>query len=73
VLAAARVLVGLTQRELASAAGLAASSVARFEAGRSTLRADSLGAILAVLKARGIRFVEETDEIAEGVVRVKRS
>jgi transcriptional regulator with XRE-family HTH domain len=67
LLAAARVLVGLSQRELAAEAGLAASVVGRYEAGLSTLRSDSFGAILTVLRGRGIRFADETEEVAMGV------
>jgi transcriptional regulator with XRE-family HTH domain len=64
-------LVGLSQRELAKAAGLATSSVSRYETGLSTLRADSFGAILSVLRSRGIRFMEETDDVAMGVMLMR--
>lgn len=71
LLAAARSLVGLSQGELAVAAGLAKSSIGRYEAGLTALRSDTLGAILAVLRARGVRFVEETDEVAMGLLLMK--
>lgn len=67
LLAAARVLVGLSQRELAAEAGLAASSVGRYEAGLSTMRANTFSAIIKVLKRRGVRFLDETSEIEMGV------
>lgn len=73
LLAAARVLVGLSQRELAAEAGLAVSSVGRYEAGLSTMRADSLGSILAVLRKRGVRFLEETGEVAMGILLLKEA
>jgi transcriptional regulator with XRE-family HTH domain len=71
LLAAARVLVGLSQRELAAEAGLDRSLIGRYEAGLSMLRADSLGAILVVLKAHGIRFVEDMDGVEMGVLLVR--
>ncbi|WP_158933127.1 helix-turn-helix domain-containing protein [Acidisphaera sp. S103] len=71
-LAAARALVGITQRKLAAEAGLSTGSVARYEAGISMLRADNLGAIVAVLKRHGIRFLEETDEVEMGVMLLRR-
>ena len=71
LLAAARVLVGLSQRELATEAGLAVSSVGRYEAGLSGLRSGSLAAILKVLAKRGIRFVDPTYEVEVGLVLLR--
>ena len=71
LLAAARVLVGLSQRDLATEAGLAVSSVGRYEAGLSGLRSDSLAAILKVLARRGIRFIDPTDEVEAGLVLLR--
>jgi transcriptional regulator with XRE-family HTH domain len=71
LVAAARVLIGLSQRELAAAAGVAIASIARYEAGTSTLRSNSFAAILTVFRAHGVRFVEETEEIAMGVLLLK--
>lgn len=64
-------LVGLSQRDLAGEAGLAVSSIGRYEAGLSTLRADSLAAILEVLRRRGVRFIDPTDEVEAGVVLLR--
>jgi predicted transcriptional regulator len=72
LLAAARALIDLSQRELAAAAGIATSLVARYEAGHSMLRSDSFGAILAVLHHRGVRFVEATNEITMGVLLLRQ-
>ena len=71
LLAAARVLVGLSQRDLAAEAGLAVSSVGRYEAGLSGLRSDSLAAILGVLARRGVRFIDPTDEVEAGLVLLR--
>ena len=71
MLAAARVLVGLSQRDLATEAGLAVSSVGRYEAGLSGLRSDSLAAILGVLARRGVRFIDPTDEVEAGLVLLR--
>ena len=71
LLAAARVLAGITQQELAEAAGLTTASLARYESGASTMRTDSLGAIVTALREMGIRFVGETHDVALGVVLVK--
>jgi transcriptional regulator with XRE-family HTH domain len=71
LLAAARVLAGLSQRELATQAGIATSVIGRYEAGHSRLRSDSFEAILQVLRARGIRFVDATDKIAMGVLLIR--
>ena len=61
----------MSQRELATEAGLAVSSVGRYEAGLSGLRSDSLAAILRVLAKRGIRFVDPTDEVEAGLVLLR--
>lgn len=66
LLAAARLVIGMSQRELAAAAGVATSSLSDYEAGRSTLRSDTFNAVLAVLRKHRIRFIDETDEIEMG-------
>ena len=71
LLAAARVLLGLTQRDLAAEAGLAVSSIGRFEAGLTGLHSASLAAILSVLRKRGVRFLDPTDEIEAGLVLLR--
>lgn len=43
----------------------------RYEKGHSMLRADSMGAIIGVLRGRGVRFVEATSIIAMGVVLMR--
>lgn len=68
-LAAARVLAGLSQVDLARLAGVAVSSLARYERGDRTIRSDTLAALLTVLRARGIQFGLEGDGTV-GVLRV---
>jgi hypothetical protein len=71
LLAAARALAGLSQRELATEAGVAASSIGRYEAGLSRFRSDSFEAILGALRRHGIRFIDETPEVAMGVYLIR--
>ncbi len=72
LLAAARTLVRLSQRQLAAEAGIDRSLICRYEAGTSKLRSDSFGAILTVLRKYGIRFIGESDEVAMGVLLIKK-
>jgi transcriptional regulator with XRE-family HTH domain len=67
VLVAARVLAGLTQPELAAAAGIAPSVLGAIEQGRSDPRLSTVLAILDALKARGVELAPETDQVAWGV------
>lgn len=56
---AARALLRWTQGRLGQEAGLSTAAVARVEAGITDARVSTLEAILDVLEARGIAFVEE--------------
>ena len=51
------------------AAGIAVSSLGRFEMGASMLRVDTMDSLLAVLADHGIQFVQE-DENGVGVMLV---
>lgn len=53
---AARGLLGITQAELAEAAGLSMETIFKFEAGKSYPYASSLEKILSELERRGIEF-----------------
>jgi DNA-binding transcriptional regulator YiaG len=53
---AARDLLGITQQELADAAGVSFITVHRFEAGQAKPQAKSLQKILSELQRRGIEF-----------------
>ena len=55
-IAAARELLGITQEELAVAAGVGRQTIARFEAGLADPRPESLSKIQLELERRGIEF-----------------
>ena len=57
---AARDLLGITQEELATAAGVAWTTVLRFEGGQTEPQRASLEKILAELERRGIEFTNGT-------------
>ena len=57
----ARVAVGMGVRELAAAADVAASTVARFEAG-GELKPRTVAAMKTVLEAAGVIFIDENGE-----------
>ena len=69
---AARILAGLSQADLATAAGIGIATLSRYERGESNPRADKLNAIFGALRAHGIQFVEETDAVSEGILHLKR-
>jgi transcriptional regulator with XRE-family HTH domain len=71
VLAAARVLAGLTQRECAHFAGIAVSSLARYETGLSNFRSNNLEAVLIVLLGRGVRFSEQVPGRSIGIYLIE--
>lgn len=53
---AARAMLGLTQSQLAQAAGVDENTVSFFESGRTVPREDTLTKIQAALERRGISF-----------------
>jgi transcriptional regulator with XRE-family HTH domain len=73
VLIAARVLAGLTQSELAAAAGIAVSVLQAIEQGQSDPKLSTINAILSVLRSHGVDLVQETDRVAWGAVVNKGS
>ncbi len=73
VLVAARVLAGMSQPELAAAAGIAVSVLQAIEQGRSDPRLSTVLALVDALKARGINLVPETERVAWGVLVTKGS
>lgn len=70
-LEAARILVGLSQVELAKRAGVSAVVISRYERGIATPRIDKLLAIVDALSAMGISFIPENEKILDGVVRYR--
>lgn len=70
LLAAGRALAGLSQAELAAAAGVSLKVVQRFESGSADPRLSSLQAMEDALRARSIEFVAPTDRHLGGVLLV---
>ncbi len=68
-LEAARILVGLSQADLAKRAGVASMVISRYERGVATPRIDNLYAIIDALSAMGVSFIAEDDKVLDGVVR----
>jgi len=60
VLAAARLLAGLTQEELARRVGVDQSIIKRYEAVKSEVRASSLSRMVEELKKEGVVFIAKT-------------
>ena len=69
---AARILVGLTQEELASAAGLSVSALKRLERGETDPNTRTVEKLRSALERRGVQFVYEADSDVEGI-RCKRA
>ncbi|HVS78340.1 MAG TPA: helix-turn-helix transcriptional regulator [Steroidobacteraceae bacterium] len=68
---AARILIGLSQADLAEEAKIGIATLRRYERGETNPRADKANAILRVLRAHGIQFLDESDTVAMGVVLLK--
>lgn len=62
---AARVLLGITAAELATAAGIGSASVKRFESGM-TVQAATISALVTALQAAGVTFLAEDQRSAGG-------
>jgi len=73
LLVAARVLAGLNQTELASAAGIAVSVLQAIEQGRSDPKLSTVLALVDALKVRGVMLLPETERIAGGIHVVRGS
>jgi transcriptional regulator with XRE-family HTH domain len=68
---AARALLGMTQGQLANAAGLGLSTVVDFEKGRRQVSDETVEAIRKALERAGVEFVHENGG-GEGVRRKGR-
>ena len=68
-ISAARVLLGISQKELASSASVALGTVKRIEAAREELtgNAQTMGRIQRALEAAGIVFIEQDGLNGPGV------
>ncbi len=64
LLVAARVLAGVTQPELAAAAGISVSVLQAIEQGRSDPKLSTVLALLDALKARGVELALESESVA---------
>ncbi len=60
-----RALLGMSQAELAQAAGIAHSTVADFERGARNPALETVRAIKAVLESRGVRFAADSAVLAQ--------
>lgn len=60
VVAAARMLAGLDQHQLAAAAGLSPSTISKIEQGRKNVRADTLRAVAQALERSGVDLTQNT-------------
>ena len=58
VIAAARMLAGLDQVQLATAAGLSPSTISKIEQGRKNVRQDTLRAVSRALEGLGIDLTQ---------------
>ena len=58
VIAAARMLAGLDQHQLAAAAGLSASTISKIEQGRKSVRQDTLRSVGRALEGLGIDLTQ---------------
>ncbi len=58
VIAAARMLAGLDQHQLAAAAGLSPSTISKIEQGRKNVRQDTLKAVSRALENLGIDLTQ---------------
>lgn len=67
----ARVALGLGVRELAEEAGIAPSTITRFESGKGGMQARTLDKIQRVLERGGVVFVD-ADAVGGVGVRLKR-
>ena len=63
----------MSQRELATEAGIAVSVLQAIEQGRSDPRNSTLIALVDALRARGVELVPETDRVAWGAVALRGS
>lgn len=71
LLAAARTLTGLSQRDLAAVAQIDRSSLSRYEAGASSMRVETMSDLIDVLLRHGIKFLAPTRELEMGVAVIR--
>jgi transcriptional regulator with XRE-family HTH domain len=64
---AARMLIGMSQRELALEAKIPRTSLARYETGVGGLNQKTFSALFKVFEAWGVHFIQNEGEMARGV------
>lgn len=71
ILRAARVLAGLSQDELASAAGVSRQIVVRLESGEPSISIGHLERIRTAIEKAGVAFLPSTDERGPGIAALR--
>lgn len=69
---AGRALLGLSQEQLASAAGVSRQVVVRIEKCETNVLVESLDKVRAALEAGGVAFIDGTSDRGPGVALVRR-
>ncbi|MCZ7454399.1 helix-turn-helix domain-containing protein [Rhizobium rhizogenes] len=70
---AGRALLGLSQEELANAAGVSRQVVVRIEKCEPNILVESIDKVRAALEAGGVAFMDGTQDRGPGVAMVRRS
>ena len=72
-MAAARMLLGMSQRDLARLSGISCGALQRLESGRVSSRLATYDAVVRALAEHGIRFLEATGTVAGGIYLLQSS
>ncbi|MCQ2003134.1 helix-turn-helix transcriptional regulator [Rhizobium sp. NRK18] len=70
---AGRALLGLSQEELASAAGVSRQVIVRIEKCEPNILVESIDKVRAALETGGVAFIDGTSEHGPGVAMVRHS
>jgi DNA-binding XRE family transcriptional regulator len=73
VIRAARVLVGMSQADLASACGLSRQIIVRMENHKGNVTVAALSAARSVLEQAGVVFIPSTSSRGPGIALVRRA
>lgn len=72
-LRAGRALLGLSQEEVASLAGLSRQILVRIEKGEPNILVESIEKVRAALETRGVIFIDGSPDHGPGVALARRS